>query len=229
MRRWSRNDDRRIRELERAVRETWAPDAAARLYWEQVRARGPRQSADSPEFEIEIPKFGPVRMLLQGDAVRVMGIPDPSGHGEIPVVVNRVRYTVSGAYFLIDPYGWIPFDPDSVRKQEQSGFSGERRVVERFKDPTYRYQNRFSLRRLGWTDWSKSEATDSAFRKFMTAFDRAIQAWIADHPDDMRTGFAIAANNDLVRLQEDMAKVREELTELELQAAEHVMTELRNR
>lgn len=180
--RWRLNSDPRLRELMRAA-VSGDREAAVRLYWETRRIRGPRGYEDMPEFLLET-RFGPVRVLPQGDSIRVLS-PGP-GHDPTPVVVNR--YKLRGEEF----------------------------------DPTNRWMNEVELHRLGRISVM---ATSSAYRKFMAHFHPLLLDWIEAHPEEMRAGAIVEANNDMWRLQEEADKLRAKLDEIEAGLAEAVVRE----
>lgn len=219
-RRVRRNSDAKTRELERAV---GAGDAAAavRLYWHQVRTHGPREHQDSRAYRIELPKIGPVMIRPQGGAISVSS-PGP-GHDPEPVIVNRVYYRVYGVYFYYPKLGWIPVRPEQIEQVLRGAFGRVRDPGETVSyDPTHRWVNSMDLKRID----TGAGVTQSAFARFMKAFDPAVKRWIKKHPKEIAIGSAIAANNDIWHLQSDVSKLRQKMNEAEAKVGEAIMSEL---
>jgi hypothetical protein len=220
-----RNSDERVRQLERAA-AGGDMDAALRLYWELIRSRGERDTEEFPSYEISLPKLGLVGLQPRGPTLRVFS-PAEGGVQEA-VTVNRVDYHVSGYYSDTPGYGWIPFDRDEVEKRVAEARSYGREPREDWGDPAYRWHNTVSLSRVQWTDYRKRDASEAAFAKFMKILDRAVQAWITDHPGEMRLAARIRANNDMVRVHRESAALREKLAKADALLAQLMVEELRN-
>lgn len=227
-----RNADTHMRELERRAIETGDLNDAVRLYWEKIRVEGEREQQDFPSYRIELPKIGPILLTPRGDTISIR-TPRHSDRGhnvEEPVTVNRVDYSVNGAYRFIPPYGWIPYDRSLVQKEEAYAREHERpERLERFTDPGYRYQNLIHMSRMHWRTVNEMEPSAAAFKKFRIAMDRALNAWVQDHPREMSLGSAISANNRMVELHRDAAKLRDKLMELEAELGQAMLEELKNR
>lgn len=209
--------DDRLREAERRARRTMLPEDAIRLYLEQNHVLGPREHASTPFHRLEIPRIGPVLLGPQAEAVRIMS-PGP-GHDPETVRVNRVDFRVDGSYFFYPDHGWIPVRSDRLGEFERTAAGAHP------FDPTRVWMNSISLRRVGLT--RSSEASDSAFRRFMTVFNPLLQAWIQEHPAEMREGEFIAANNEIWRTQDEALELRAKLAELDDKIAQAILTQLR--
>jgi hypothetical protein len=223
-RRYRRNSDVRLRELERRAIQTGDHNDALALYHEQRRTKGPREHMDLPFYEIVLPKMGPVLLGPQSNSIRIMS-PGP-GHDPVPVVVNRVEYKVSGAYFYYLELGWVPVRPEHVENVLRGPF-GQKREGPPSYDPTHRWQNSMDLERPDWRRRDQS-ASQSAFTRFMKALDPAVKAWIDDHPNEMALGYRVYANNQIWRLQDEYDELAKKMAELNTAVAQEVLTELRH-
>jgi hypothetical protein len=222
---YRRNVDERVRKLERRLAETGDPHDAIALYRAQRQVDGPRDHMDHPHFQIEVGSFGPVELIPQGRYVRVMSA--GPGHDPVPVVVNRVPYRVSGSFFHYPDLGWIPVRDSEIDSVRRGAFGQKRDRVE--YDPTHRWMNSFDLTRINYQHHRQRDASQSAYAKFMRAMDDTFQAWVQDHPGEMRYGALVTANNKIWRLQSDYDKLAQKMAELDAQVAEAIMQEQANK
>ena len=132
--------------------------------------------------------------------------------------MNRVRYRVFGGFAFDRELGWIPFSLRDIDRARREGLP-----LGRFSDPTYGYRSNMTMWRMGAMIQTPSNA---AWRKFMTALDAAVQAWIGDHPEAMAEGNRIAAVEGIARLQGEAAGLRAQLDTIERQIGSLVIQEL---
>lgn len=197
-------------------------DAALGLYW-RMQKLGQEEETSSPEARLET-KFGPVRLIVHGHAIRVMIAHDGLGL-RVPVTVNRVEYNASGSYFLTDDLGWSPFYPDKVKAATErdtwsrpicdgvtvDAAADKAACLKRFADPARRCDSSFDLSRLEWTSYNQRDASASAYKKFMAEIDHLIRAWIEANPETMREARRREAVRDMERARRDVDKAQEAL------------------
>jgi len=207
-------------------------DAALGLYW-RMQKLGQEEETSSPEARLET-KFGPVRLIVHGHAIRVMIAQEEQMVTEggarrvrhvIPVTVNRVEYNASGSYFLTDDLGWSPFYPDKVKAATErdtwsrpicdgvtvDAAADKAACLKRFSDPARRCDSSFDLSRLEWTSYNQRDASASAYKKFMAEIDHLIRAWIEANPETMREARRREAVRDMERARRDVDKAQEAL------------------
>ncbi len=209
-----RNSDKKLRELEREVKESGDLDAAIKLYWEQRRRFGPRKHQSLPSYDVEIPKHGWVEFTPRGDTVGV-GSPGP-GHDPDPVIVNRVPYAVHGVYFDYPKLGWTPVRPESL----------DHVLRQKDYDPTQRYMTSFSLDRID--RMPREKASHAAYAKFMKALNPIFQKWVKskDGKDALRRGRETSANNRIWNAQGAFEKLSAEIAEVQRVIAESIVYSL---
>lgn len=208
-----------LRDLERrAVRGDKA--AALRVYYARMSGdAAPPPAAPGGAIEANVPKLGKVKVRpVSGDFLIVEGVPEhPGREGHfalfgVPLRLGQVRYS----YYPAHPeLGWTTLNDEGVRRLEEHG-------PEYVSD--YFYDKNVWLYRA---DAFHEDASGAAKKKVRQFLDPAVNALVEGLGGALRSAELDAIRDREERLFKDIRKKREELEELESQAADLAIQELR--